>query len=308
MMSITEKKEAQVKKKEPGRLKKLLALIRWPRVKTPPSAQAKPPKVEKPKVIKPADPKLAIAEANALAKILGAETRKNLAEAQRIQAEAQTKTRLILAEAEKIEAQNALVQAEADKLKAQAELTRAVAIKTRLTAKAKAEETEATNKTLLTKYQLKKEKTEARSKARAEKQVARAKRKAEKQTMKDRRRLEREEVGAESAADWSDLLNPGIALLGSLIFFLLGLYLNNPWVATLCLWLIILSARWVSFTRSGRLARKGVYKMLLPKLTVLWLGIWLIIFLTPVDKTGEKNTQPTQIQKLAGSSGKVGVK
>ncbi len=70
---------------------------------------------------------------------------------------------------------------------------------------------------------------------------------------------------------------------GSAMFFLLSsavgaLYFNNPWVWTLCLWLTVLSFRAHRFGKQGQFKWHSFYPMLLPRLTAIVVGSWLITF------------------------------
>ena len=65
---------------------------------------------------------------------------------------------------------------------------------------------------------------------------------------------------------------------------LLGIALHITWMWTLFPWLMILAFRFRSFAKAKKLVRKNFPRVLLPRLSTLWLGIWAIFVIASLTR------------------------
>jgi serine/threonine protein kinase len=76
-----------------------------------------------------------------------------------------------------------------------------------------------------------------------------------------------------------------IAIALGILFFLLavlGVAKDWIWLLTICPWLVVLSMRLYSFAKTGELNKNNAIRMIMPRLTTLWVGMWLIYVFTRV--------------------------
>ena len=79
----------------------------------------------------------------------------------------------------------------------------------------------------------------------------------------------------------------GLYVAKFLMFFfgftmLAGIAIHNTWLWTISPYLLIEAARLHSFARRHLLVRANISRMMMPRLTVLWLGLWFMLLLEEI--------------------------